>query len=375
MPLFLLLFFLIYGAFHLYAFHKINKAFDLRKKKISFLFFMLLMVVAPILVRLSEKAGFELFARLLSYLGYVWMGVLFLFVITAFILDLLQLVFFVCKVSRGGRRVCCTPREVFNICLVVSVGISGYGYFEALDIRTEKIEISTAKLPAEVQRLRIVQISDVHIGLIVRQERLSRILSAVKKANPDVLVSTGDLVDGQINGLDGISAMFQEIKPRYGKFAVTGNHEFYAGINQSLLFTRKSGFTILQGKIQPVSNVMNVAGVDDRVGVRMGQVKNVSEKELLSDLPQEKFTLLLKHRPVIDQESATNFDLQLSGHGHDGQIFPFNLLTNIFYPAQYGVLNSVNGSQLYVSRGSGTWGPPIRFLSPPEVTVIDLIQK
>ena len=97
-------------------------------------------------------------------------------------------------------------------------------------------------------------------------------------------------------------------------------------------------------------------------------MKNLSETEMLSPLPRDKFVLLLKHRPLVDKDAIGLFDLQLSGHIHKGQIFPFTLLTALYYP-----LTSEKNTALYVSRGSGTWGPPIRFLAPPEVTVIELV--
>jgi predicted MPP superfamily phosphohydrolase len=100
---------------------------------------------------------------------------------------------------------------------------------------------------------------------------------------------------------------------------------------------------------------------------------DVSETELLSKLPREKFTILLKHRPLVDREALGLFDLQLSGHTHKGQIFPFNLVTMLYYPTHAGFLRLEGDASLYISRGSGTWGPPIRFLSPPEVTIIDLL--
>jgi predicted MPP superfamily phosphohydrolase len=101
--------------------------------------------------------------------------------------------------------------------------------------------------------------------------------------------------------------------------------------------------------------------------------RNVSEKELLSKLPREQFALLLKHRPVIDENAIGLFDLQLSGHTHKGQIFPFSLITMLLYPTHAGLLRLEKNAWLYVNRGSGTWGPPIRFLSPPEVTLIELV--
>jgi predicted MPP superfamily phosphohydrolase len=209
--------------------------------------------------------------------------------------------------------------------------------------------------------------------LIVRKERLKRILKEVKAAEPDMFVSTGDLVDGQINSLPGLAELLREINPRYGKFAITGNHEFYAGLDQAMDFTEKAGFTILKGKGLTIAGLINIAGVDDPAGKNYGLSMEVEEKKLLSGLPPEKFTLFLKHRPLLDRNAIGLFDLQLSGHTHKGQIFPFGLITGLFYPADSGYLSLPNNSHLYVSRGSGTWGPPIRFLSPPEVTVIEIL--
>ena len=169
--------------------------------------------------------------------------------------------------------------------------------------------------------------------------------------------------------------MLASITPKYGKFAITGNHEYYAGLDQALQFTEKAGFKILRGEALNVENIINIAGVDDPQAKAFSHYKEVSEKALLSGLPREYFTLLLKHRPFVDKDSIGLFDLQLSGHVHRGQIFPFSIVTGLYYKTQSGLNNLPGNSMLYVSRGSGTWGPPIRFLSPPEITVIDLIHK
>ncbi|HKZ17475.1 MAG TPA: hypothetical protein VJ161_08435 [Geobacteraceae bacterium] len=105
----------------------------------------------------------------------------------------------------------------------------------------------------------------------------------------------------------------------------------------------------------------------------MGTGRTVAEKDLLRQLPNSRFTLFLKHRPVVEKGSAGLFDLQLSGHIHKGQIFPFNLVTRLFYPVKTGFSHLQGNAALYVSRGTGTWGPPVRFLAPPEITVIDLV--
>jgi predicted MPP superfamily phosphohydrolase len=168
--------------------------------------------------------------------------------------------------------------------------------------------------------------------------------------------------------------MFREINPRFGKYAITGNHEFYAGLEQSIWFTEQAGFTMLRGERVDIQNILTIAGVDDPQANSFGLYRGGTEKEVLADLPDNRFVLLLKHRPLIDESSRGLFDLQLSGHVHRGQIFPFSIITGLYYETQSGLAQLSDGSSLYVSRGSGTWGPPIRFLSPPEVTVIDLVR-
>ncbi len=209
----------------------------------------------------------------------------------------------------------------------------------------------------------------------MREELLGRILQVVKKEAPDILVSTGDLVDGQVNNLAELVESLREINPPYGKFAITGNHEFYAGLSQSLDFIQKAGFSILRGQGLTVAGAVNIAGVDDPAGKAFGLYQGVPEQDLLSRLPRGKFTLLLKHRPDVDEKALGLFDLQISGHTHQGQIFPFRLLTRLFFTYVGGSFRLSNNSYLHVSRGSGTWGPPIRLLTPTEVPLYELVHE
>jgi predicted MPP superfamily phosphohydrolase len=377
--LFLLVFFTIYGSAHFYVFLRIKAAFPLMSivHQAGLIILMVFMILAPILVRVSERYGYESTASLLSYIGYIWMGVLFLFFAMSILFDVYRLlIYFVGQITQKNlSSLIPPPLYLFVIPLLVSVALNAYGYFEAKNIRTEQVTIRTSKIPPGVGRLRIVQISDVHIGMIIREKRLEKILAAVKQAKPDIFVSTGDLLDGQIDNMMSSAELFRDIQPRYGKFAVTGNHEFFAGIEKALEFHRQAGFIVLRGEALTPAGLISIAGVDDPTGERFGLYKNVPEKGLLAKLPKETFTLLLKHRPVFDPESLGLFDLQLSGHTHRGQIYPFVLLTRLVFPYNSGYYDLPKDSRLYASRGAGTWGPPIRFLAPPEVTVIDLISK
>ncbi len=377
MSLFLLTFFIMYGGVHVYTFLKVKSAVPLGGAAAPLALFLALMVVAPVLVRIIERRGFEAIARTLAYIGYTWMGVLFLFFTAALAIDIYRLFLYLAGLGlhRDISAFYLSGRSAFLIPLVYAMLAAVYGYFEARDIRVERLTIATAKLPAQVDRLRIVQVSDVHLGLIVREERLQRILREVRNAEPDLLVSTGDLVDGQLDGMTGMAEAFRKIVPRYGKFAITGNHEFYAGLDQALDFMRLGGFTVLRGEVVSVAGMINIAGVDDPAGRSFGSKRQVEEKKLLAGFMPGSFTLLLKHRPVVDRDALGFFDLQLSGHVHNGQLFPFQLVTRLFYPLPSGYTALPEHSALYLSRGTGTWGPPLRFLAPPEVTVIDLVRQ
>ena len=225
MSLFFISFFLAYGGMHIYAFLKARAALQFGPfTGMAIAFFMLAMVLAPFFIRLSEKQGLEQFARVLSFAGYIWLGVLFLFFSSSLVVDLYRLCIRIAELVAQGdyRHLKPSAGIAFYLPLMTSIFIAVYGYQEANNIRTERVMIKTARIPESIGRLKIVQISDVHLGLIIRQERLKRILALVKDADPDILVSTGDLVDGQINGLPGLAEMFNEIHPKFGKYAITG---------------------------------------------------------------------------------------------------------------------------------------------------------
>ena len=376
--MFLIIFLLIYGGAHLYVFLKARAALGFGGKTgILVAVFLLLMVFAPILTRQLERPGLEPAAMVMAYIGYTWMGLLVLFFCISITIDVLRLLIYLAgliSAKNFSSLIRMSPYH-FLVPLILSCGFVIYGFFEAAHIRTERITIQTSKLPQGIDRFKIVQISDIHLGIIVGEGKLKKILDIVKREDPDLLVSTGDLVDGEMCNLTGVVNMLREIDPPYGKFAVTGNHEFYAGLDKALAFTEDAGFTILRQETAEVGGFLNVVGVDDGEARRFGSAGNMTEEELLSQLPQEDFSVLLKHRPTLNQVSLGLFDLQLSGHAHKGQIFPFGLITEAMYPTDEGCLKLEDGSYLCVSKGAGTWGPPIRFLAPPDIMVIELVPR
>jgi len=375
MNLFLLIFFLIYGLAHGYFLLRARQGLALGKTgTVVLVVWVLTMTVAPLAVRLLERDGHERIAQACAYVGYIWMGFLFLFLVLMVLLDLVRFSHFLSSFFvRVPTVALFAPRPLFLSCCLIAALVVGYGWFEAQVVRTEQVVLPTPKLPAGVERVRIALITDLHVGLIVRDERVSRVVEAIRRAAPDMLVATGDIVDGHVSHFDGVSEMFRGLTPPLGMFAAYGNHEYYAGFGQATSFLQRSGFQLLRADQREVGEFLTVVGVDDPAARQRGEFRSEDESRLLQAVPPNRFVLLLKHRPVVADASRGRFDLQLSGHVHKGQVFPFNLLTWLNFPVRAGLTRLAEGGWLYVSRGSGTWGPPIRFLSPPEVTVIDLV--
>jgi predicted MPP superfamily phosphohydrolase len=255
-----------------------------------------------------------------------------------------------------ARRVGTFSSIAVSLCLI-------YGLYEAWNIRTVKFVIPTTKLPAGVDRLRVVHVTDVHIGGLFYTRHLARIMKIARDAEPDIFVVTGDLVDGNMEYRSRESELLAGHGARYGAFAVTGNHEYYYDIAEAVEFIGRSGLTLLDDEMAEAGGIA-VVGLDDKT--------EEWPKEL--SVPSDRFVLLLKHHPQVPGDSLGRFDLQLAGHTHGGQIWVFNHSMHRLYEFNQG-LSKYGKSDVYVSNGAGFWGPPLRILAPPEVTVFDLVRQ
>ena len=371
MKIFLLMFLAVYGGMHIlvfWGFHPLLKGHP-ALPTLTWIW-MAGMIMTPVLVRFAERVGLETFARGLAWVGYSWMGVVFLAFSVFVLVGLWELVFyFASRLLPQLPNLSLHGAVTATVVLFVVIAASFYGLYEANNLQIERVRIVSSKLSPGTPPVRIAQISDLHLGLIHREEALAPIINRLQELQPDVLVATGDIVDAQINHLDELINLWQRINPPLGMYAVTGNHEYYAGLEQSLDFLHRSGFQILRNHSMNVGDWLKVVGVDDPA--RGG---TPDENEALGER-SERFTLLLKHRPDFITASTGKFDLQLSGHGHGGQIFPFNLLTAIKYPLLDGLYTLADNQYLYTSRGTGTWGPPMRILSPPEITLFEIVPE
>jgi hypothetical protein len=367
------IFLTLYGGMHYYIFRKTAAALPLSHGLLAAA--LCLLLLAPLAAELLKQLGVYAVALPLGRVGYAWMGFAFLFVSFSLSLDLAALLLKAAgrlAAGRSGAIPAPSPPAAFWVAAVLALAAAAHGLVAARQINVERVRIETAKLGPGSRPFRIVQISDLHLDLWSDEGRIERIAETVESLDPDVVVSTGDLFDVGPDRLDGALDLLRRLNPRLGKFAVTGNHEGYMGAARASAVARRSGFRILSFEGVTLEGVIHLAGVDDPAVRNRVLMDGRAERELLRRFPGEGFTVLLKHQPRVDRDSVEWFNLQLSGHTHGGQIFPFHWISRLAYPARTGLSRVGPDAWLYVSRGTGTWGPPIRFLAPSELTVIDL---
>jgi hypothetical protein len=335
------------------------------------------LALSPLLVHIGSFRLPVKIVKGIATVSYTWMPFIIIFFPIAVILELYNTI----AVSDIADSLPGLPvlshSYLLALSAVISLVLVVYGYFEARSLVVEHVRIETNRLPPNRKEIRILQISDLHIGIATRAGDIDALLKIAGETAPDIIVSTGDLVDGVVRGAEHYAGLLRMMKAEFGKFAVLGNHEYYGGIRHSIKFISDSGFKLLRGEAVNVNDMICIAGVDDIMNSRRsdGDDNIRSESELLDSLPEGMFTLLLKHRADVDPESCGRFDLQLSGHTHKGQMFPVNLATMWIFSHHSGLFRLPEGSVLYVSRGAGTAGPPVRLLSRPEITVIDIVRR
>ncbi|MHB1240797.1 MAG: metallophosphoesterase [Gammaproteobacteria bacterium] len=369
--MFILAVLLIYGGMHGYVYLVLTHAYPLPLEwRAALGAWLALMVAAPFLAHLFDRPRTRGVARLAARLGYTWMGLLFLFVCWHLAVALGLAALRVLGIASGWTMpgALDSARAGIAIAATATLLCAVYGLVEAWCPRVRRVLLSTAKLSANPGRIRIVQISDVHVGLMSSAYRIRRLVRQLNTLAPDILVSTGDLVDSAADGLAPFADQLAQASARLGKFAVIGNHECYGGLEAALSFTRRAGFTVLRGTAVTVAGLIEVTGVDDPAA----SPPDEDEERALAGVSGDRFTVLLKHRPRVRSGSLGRFDLQLSGHTHDGQIFPFGWVVKRAYPAPHGLSQLASRSWLYLSKGTGCWGPTMRVLAPPEITVFEL---
>jgi predicted MPP superfamily phosphohydrolase len=320
-------------------------------------------------------------ARALGWPAFIWMGLMFLLLVASLGADVVRLL---AGLAARGRDVPVDPeRRIAAARLAAATVTALSGGLAAMAVRAargpvavKRVEVKLARLPSAHDGLRIVQLTDIHVGSTIGRAFVEDIVRRTNALAPDVVAITGDLVDGSVADLGEAVAPLADLRARHGIYFVTGNHEYFSGAEPWLAELRRLGLRVLRNErvtIGDGSDGFDLAGVDDHSAERYGGPRaDDAVAGAFSGRDPNREIVLLAHQPrSFTAATRLGVGLQLSGHTHGGQVWPFGFLVRLSQPFLAG-LHRVGDSQIYVSRGTGYWGPPMRLGSPAEITEVVL---
>lgn len=261
--------------------------------------------------------------------------------------------------------------------LVLALGATLLGAFNARRLaRVVRVDVPIAGLPPALHGFTIVQISDIHVGPTIKRGYVEHIVKAVNALKPDLIAITGDVVDGPVARLATHTQPLGQLTARHGAFLVTGNHEYYSGVDHWVAEFRRIGLSVLMNEhvlLHHDDTPLVVAGVTDYSAGVFNPAQTSNPVAALAGAPANAISLLLAHQPRSAAAAApAGYKLQLSGHTHGGQFLPWNLFVRLQQPFTAG-LHRFEDMWVYTSRGTGYWGPPNRLGAPSEITLLTLV--
>jgi uncharacterized protein len=316
------------------------------------------------------------FSRRLSAFATFWLGASGILLTATLATDVARLLFGLFQgFAHGAARVHEARLQAYAI-LGLTVLLTGWALFSAaLVLQLRRVTVRLVGLGKGLEGLRIVQISDLHIGEALDEPFLRRVVARVNALSPDVVAVTGDLVDGQVHTLRDFVAPLGDLRARFGVYFVTGNHEYYWGGPEWEAEVDRLGLTVLRNShrvIKRDGSELALGGVPDLQGIRFHPDHGCRPDLAFAGAPEGIPRILLAHQPAAARTAAAaGVDLQLSGHTHGGQIFPFHLFVRLSQPVLSG-LRKLFGIWVYTHRGTGTWGPKMRLGAAPEIAEITL---
>jgi len=361
-----------YALSHIYIFICLRRAFGGGFWQVPALLWLTIMALAWVYRWGTTPGPYQAYMDIVIY---TWMGFLIFFCLGLICADALAALSRLLALLlpwaplKKATALLAAPRYV-PIVMALALAMFAFCAIQANSPNVREIIITTKKLPPATPPVRIAAVTDVHIVGLIGPVFLERMVSAINELQPDIFLSGGDLVDSNLAGRDQEAAILRNIRAKYGKFAVTGNHETYRGVKMSLDFMKRSGLRVLRGEAVKAGPV-TLVGVDDR-SLAGAFPEKTDVLASLGKADGKQFTLLLNHQPQWRKDTIGLFDLQFSGHTHGGQIWPGSIITKRRFGVDQGLtpLEQDNKkSLLYVSNGTGYWGPPVRFLAPPEITL------
>lgn len=335
-----------------------------------------LIALSFILARIGSRFLPSSIENLLSFIGSYWMVIMLYLLIILPIIDILRF---------SGKRLSFIPRGISDniiiknylgvLILILMIGILFYGTWNGRNIKVSKYNIDIQKKAGSIEDLKVIMISDLHLGNIINNSRLSEMVEKINELQPDLILIAGDIIDDSIEPFlkQNMGKTLKNLKSKYGIFASTGNHDYYGGDSERLIKNLEdSGIKVLTDEYIEVNNSFLVVGREDIAVESYYKRKRESLEEILSNANKTLPIILIDHTPKnLSEPMENNVDLQVSGHTHRGQIFPSRYITERLFEIDWGYLKKGN-LNVVVSSGIGTWGPPIRVGNSSEIVEINL---
>ena len=357
---------IVLGPFHLYVWWRLVKGTTRPGHWRTAGTIVLLALVASLLVTFSRRVR-DFVPWFPTFVGLMWVAVLLYLVLSLLVLEVPRLVAKrVIKPEVDENRRLLIARGAAIVAGLTATTTVGLGVRSALGPPVlKRVHIPLAKLPSSLDGYRIALVADIHLGSrLTGVAHTRRIVEQINALNADLIAVVGDLADGDVEELHAQALPLLELSSKDGAFFVTGNHEYYSGVEQWLVEVAELGMRPLRNERLEIRG-LDLAGIDDVSA-------NPDYAKALSGRDPAKPVILLAHQPVAVREASKyGVDLQLSGHTHGGQMVPFDLVARLQQPVISG-LAEFNGTRVYVTNGAGFWGPPVRVGAPPDITLVEL---
>lgn len=376
--IFFAVFFAIYGSANYYVFIRgwqvLPNVYNLRiLYLVAFLFVSFSYIGGRLLGRYTVGGS----SQFLTWVGSFWFAIsLYLFLIIVFV-DLLRLsnYFFHWFPAWITLHYEGTKQITALFAIIVTTTLNVVGYINARSPHIRDITINIAKPTEKLRSLSVAVATDIHLGAIVGNSQLTNLVDMINGINPDIVFLAGDIVDEDIRPVmkENMGEILKNIRSRYGTYAVTGNHEYYSGVEETIRYLTDHGVSFLRDSAIVIDDTFVLVGREDRTLTQMTGLTRKPLGQILAGFDKKLPILMMDHQPLGLSDAIENkVDLQVSGHTHNGQIWPIQFITHMIFELSWG-FKKIGDTNFYVSCGYGTWGPPVRLVNQPEVVHITVI--
>lgn len=335
-----------------------------------YLFFFLSYIIG----RFLERKFLNAVSAFFVWVGSFWLGAMVYYLLFVILIDIVRLFnlffgFLPASFYSSDYQVLFFLAVNASVILIVILG-----YMNAANPVKKMLNININKNAGVLKSLKIVMASDIHLGTIINRKRLRKIVNMINSLEPDIILLPGDVVDEDIESVvkQNCGEDLRKLRAKYGVYAITGNHEYIGGVEPSVKYLTEHGLIELRDRTVKIADSFYIVGREDRASKGFAGILRKPLNLLLEGVDKNLPVILMDHQPVKLEEAENNgIDLQLSGHTHHGQLWPFNFITKKIYEVSMGYKQKGN-THYYVSCGVGSWGPPVRTGNRPEIVQITL---